>query len=101
MDASDRVVWQYSTNTAPASNPAPLPTRAVRLRDGNTLISDQFNHRVIEVDSRGRIVLTFGNLNVPGYGTGNARQGLNGPYDAKVIGDYTGLTRPLGQGSGN
>ena len=97
VDASDRVVWQYFTNTDPKSNPAPLPTRAVRLRDGNTLISDQFNHRVIEVDAGRRIVLTFGNLNVPGYGTRNARQGLNGPYDAKVIGDFTGLTRPLGQ----
>jgi outer membrane protein assembly factor BamB len=98
VDAGDRVAWQYVTNTDPASNPAPLPTRAVRLRDGNTLISDQFNHRVIEVGAGGRIVLTFGNLNAAGYGTRNARQGLNGPYDAKVIGDFTGLTRPLGGG---
>ncbi|HYL21988.1 MAG TPA: PQQ-binding-like beta-propeller repeat protein [Gemmatimonadales bacterium] len=96
VDANDQVVWQYVTNTDPASNPAPLPTRAVRLRDGNTLISDQFNHRVIEVSSAGRIVLTFGTLNTPGFGTTNASQGLNGPYDAKVIGDFTGLTPPLG-----
>jgi outer membrane protein assembly factor BamB len=101
VDARDRVVWQYVTNTDPASNPAPLPTRAVRLRDGNTLISDQFNHRVIEVDSSGRIVLTFGNLNTAGFGTRTARQGLNAPYDAKVIGDFTGLTRPLGGQGGN
>jgi len=101
VDASDRVVGHYVTNTDPASDPAPLPTRAVRLRDGNTLMSDQFNHRVIEVDANGRIVLTFGNLNVAGFGTGHARQGLNGPYDAEVIGDFTGLTAPVGQQGGH
>lgn len=30
VDAHDAIVWQYATNTAPGSNPAPLPTRAVR-----------------------------------------------------------------------
>ena len=29
-----------------------------------------------------------------GYGTTSAQQGLFAPYDAKVIGDYTGLTPP-------
>jgi len=99
VDASDRGVWQYFTNTDRASNPAPLPTRAVRLRDGNTLISDQFHHRVIEVDAGGRIVLTFGNLNVPGFGTRNPRQGLNGPEDAKVIGISPGSPGPWGTGT--
>jgi hypothetical protein len=87
------------TNTAAGSNPAPLPIRAVRLREGNTLISDQFNHWVIEVDAAGRIVLSFGSLNVPGFGTDNTSEGLNGPYDAKVIGDFTGLTPPAAPGS--
>ena len=95
VDATDHVVWQYVTNAAPGSNPAPLPTRAVRLRDGTTLISDQFNHRVIEVNAAGRIVLSFGNLNTPGFGTRSTSQGLNGPYDAKAIGDFTGLTSPF------
>jgi hypothetical protein len=36
--------------------PMPLPTRAVRLENGDTLISDQFNHQVIKVDSSGNIV---------------------------------------------
>ncbi len=98
VDATDRIVWEYATNTAPKSNPNPLPTRAVRLADGGTLISDQFNHRVIVVDSAKKIVRTFGNLNVAGYGTRNTSQGLNGPYDAKVIGDFTGLTSPFNQG---
>ncbi len=94
VDPSDAPVWEYLTNTASGSNPTPLPTRAVRLRNGDTLISDQFNHRVIVVDHEKNIVASWGTLNTPGYGTSNANQGLNGPYDAKVIGDYTGLTPP-------
>lgn len=91
VNASDHTVWQYVTNTDPGSNPAPLPTRAVRLRNGNTLISDQFNDRVIEINHAGKIVFQQGALNVPGSGFNQ----LNGPYDAKVIGDFTGLTPPF------
>jgi hypothetical protein len=40
-------------------------------------------------------VRTFGNINVAGYGTANTQQGLNAPYDAKRIGDFTGLTPPM------
>ena len=98
VDQDDRVVWQYVTNLDPASNPSPLPTRAIRLEDGDTLISDQFNHRVIRVDhaTPAHIQASYGNLDMPGYGTADASQGLNGPYDAKVNGDYTGLTPPFG-----
>ena len=95
VDAQDNVVWQYVTNTEPGSNSTPLPTRAIRLANGSTLISDQFNHRVIAVDRGGHITRTFGTLNTPGFGTTNTMQGLNGPYDAKVIGDFTGLTPPF------
>lgn len=87
-------VWQYVTNTQPGSNANPLPTRAVRLDNGHTLISDQFNDRVIEVSPRSVIVRQFGTLNMSGYGTTSTTQGLFAPYDAKVIGDYTGLTPP-------
>ena len=87
--------WHYFTNTDPNSNPSPLPTRAVRLVNGNTLISDQFNDRVIEVSHSGSIVASYGNLNQPGFGTQNASQGMNGPYSAYVIGDYTGITPPF------
>jgi hypothetical protein len=87
----DQVFWEYFTNTEPGSNPTgPFPTRAVRLRNGNTLISDQFNQRVIEVTPGKHIVFTQGMLNMPGNGFNQ----LNGPYDAKVVGDYTGLTPP-------
>jgi hypothetical protein len=98
VDAADNLVWEYATNTDPASNPSPLPTRAVRLKDGTTLISDQFNNRVIFVNRSKAIVRSFGTLNVAGFGSRNASQGLNGPYDAKAIGDFTGLTSPFGRG---
>lgn len=91
VDKNDNVVWQYVTNTEADSNPNPQPTRGVRLRNGNTLISDQFNNRVIEVTPKGKIVFQQGQTNVMGSGFNM----LNGPYDAKVIGDFTGLTPPF------
>ncbi|HXD83155.1 MAG TPA: hypothetical protein VN599_01875 [Rudaea sp.] len=96
VDANDAVVWQYMTNTDAGSNASPLPTRAVRLRNGDTLISDQFNQRVIEVTPAGQIVFTQGELNTPGDGFDR----LNGPYDAKDINDFTGLTAPKNLGEG-
>jgi hypothetical protein len=119
VDANDQVVWQYfTTNTAPTdgaglmSVAAPAPTRAVRLANGDTLISDQLNNRVIRVNSSGNIVADYG-LPLPlngdafsggsagilignnvGYGLDTTQEGLYSPYDAKIIGDYTGLTPP-------
>ncbi|WP_125616884.1 hypothetical protein [Specibacter cremeus] len=90
------VVWSYTTNTQAGSNANPLPTRAVRLRNGNTLISDQFNNRVIEVNHAGMIVRQDGLLNVSDYSPTTTTAGLYAPYDAKVVGDYTGLTPPFG-----
>ena len=74
------------------SNANPLPTRAIRLRNGDTLISDQFNDRVLEVDhgSPAQLVRQWGTTTVAGVG----RNAFNAPYDAKVIGDFTGLTAP-------
>lgn len=104
-DEAGDVFFQYFTNNDPNSNPrclspgnctGPLPTRAVRLRNGDTLISDQYNHRVIEVNDDGEIVRTFGKINSLGYNKANvANGGLNSPYDAKRIGDYTGITPPF------
>ncbi len=92
LNLQDKIVWQYATNKQPGSNPNPNPTRAVRLRDGDTVISDQNNHRVIVINRAGVILNQYGNLNSPGFGLYWTRQGLNAPYDAKVIGDNTGLT---------
>ncbi len=88
----DDIVWSHATNTQPGSNANPLPTRAIRPRNSDTIISDQFNHRVITVSPAGQIVKQYGTLNAPGYDTRSARKFLNAPYDAKVIGDDTGLT---------
>jgi hypothetical protein len=106
VDANDNIVWQYYTDTDPNSVPAPLPTRAVRLKNGDTLISDQFNNRVIRVNQAGTIVRSYGLPlagggpigNNVGYDIHTAQKGLYAPYDAKVIGDYTGLTPPTGFG---
>jgi outer membrane protein assembly factor BamB len=107
VDANDMVVWQYATDTDPLSVAAPLPTRAVRLRNGDTLISDQFNNRVIRVNHAGVIVASYGLPlaggpvdpfpfgNNVGYDLQTTRKGLYSPYDAKVVGDYTGLTPPF------
>jgi hypothetical protein len=108
VDANDNVVWEYFTDTDPLSVPAPLPTRAIRLKNGDTLISDQFNNRVIRVNLAGDIVASYGLPlaggpvdpypfgNNAGYDLFTTQNGLYSPYDAKVVGDYTGLTPPFG-----
>ncbi len=92
VDSSGNVVSTFYTNTRSGSVSSPLPTRAVRLRNGNTLISDQYNMQVIEIDANQNIVFSQGTIAV----AGNTFDLLNGPYDAKVVGDYTGLTPPFG-----
>jgi hypothetical protein len=101
IDRDKNVVWEYFTCTGSGCNLArgtgPLPTRALRLRNSHTLISDQYNHRVIEVNHGKQIERTFGKLGDLGYNTESvADGGLNSPYDAKRIGDYAGLTPPFG-----
>jgi hypothetical protein len=90
VTSAGQIAWEYVTNTRAGSVANPQPTRAVRLKNGNTLISDQFNQQVIEVTPKGKIVFTQGQIAVPGNGFDE----LNAPYDAKVVGDYTGLTAP-------
>jgi hypothetical protein len=85
------VVFTYVTTARKGSMTMPLPTRALRLRNGDTLISDQFNDQVIEINREGEIVFAQGHIQQDG----NKFNQLNAPYDAKVIGDYTGLTPPL------
>ncbi len=97
VDAKDKVVWEYLTNTNPSSNKNPLPTHELLNNYVGTLKIDQINHRVIVVNHNKAIVRSFGILNVPGFGRRNTSEGLNGPYDAKLIGDFTGLTPPSSQ----
>jgi hypothetical protein len=103
VDANDKIVWQYVINTNPPGVLAPLPTRALRLANGDTLISDQFNNRVIRVGPSNHIAASYGLPltggtgigNNVGYDTNTTQKGLYAPYDAKIVGDYTGLTAPL------
>ena len=75
----------------------------MRLSDGDTLISDQFNNRVIRDTPAGQIVASYGLPlagggpigNNVGYDLHTSQKGLYSPYDAKVVGDYTGLTPPF------
>ncbi|MGI8825639.1 MAG: hypothetical protein ACR2JC_08335 [Chloroflexota bacterium] len=91
VEGSHEVEWTYHTNARDGSVAAPNPTRAVRLRNGDTLISDQFNDQVIRVNQEKEIVFKQGYINVDG----DDFDQLNAPYDAKVVGDYTGLTPPF------
>jgi hypothetical protein len=88
------VVFEYFTNGQKGSNPSPLPTNAVMLKNGKISIADQFNNRCIIINSDQRIVFQYGKLNFVGNGPGE----LNGPYTCFAIGDYTGQTPPPGIG---
>ena len=94
VDPSDTVVFQYYTNKQKNSNPNPAPSHAIMTQEGNIVISDQINERVIVIDQHMHILHQYGILNTPGYGTSSTQQGIDWPYDAKVIGDWTGLTEP-------
>jgi len=92
VTSAKKIAFEYETTSQPGScdvaNTCPLPSRAVRLANGNTLISNQFDMQVIEIDPQKRIVFAQGKLGIAGSGFNE----LNAPYDAKVVGDYTGLT---------
>ncbi len=83
-----RIVFEYFTNADAASNSAPLPTNAVQLANGDIIVADQFNDRVLLINPK--MEFEYGTTNVTGNGPGQ----LNGPYTAYVIGDYTGQTAP-------
>ena len=65
-------------------------TAASQLKKGDFLIADQFNQQVIKVDGTGAVVSTYGTIGVSGSDDGL----FNAPCDAKVVGDFTGLTSP-------
>lgn len=90
IDSTGTVVWSYLTNKQKGSITAPQPSHAVRLKNGNTLISNQIDNNVVEVDKAGSVVWQQGKVAIPGTKFNE----LNWPYDAKRIGDFTGLTPP-------
>jgi hypothetical protein len=100
VNVNDVIVWQYITNMN-ISVPLPNPSRGLRLSNGDTLISDQYNNRVIQVNSTNIITAFYGLPPVndlttigsnKGYAIGTTQLGLYCPADAKIIGDYTGIT---------
>jgi hypothetical protein len=94
VDRNDMVGFQYFTNKQKGSNPNPQPSHAIMTQDGHIVISDQINNRVIVIDKKMHILHQYGIIDTPGYSTTSTKQGIDWPYDAKVIGDFTGLTQP-------
>jgi len=92
IDRAGNTVFTFVTDARPGSVSPSLPTRAIRLFNGNTLISDQADGQIIEVDPNGNIVFSQGQIGVQGTGFNQ----LNWPYDAKLIGEYVGITPPFG-----
>jgi len=96
VDKNSNTVFTFVTTNLLGSVEQPHPNRAVRLKKGNTLISDQFNHQVIEVNTNGVVVFAHGTIG----DSGSVTNQLNAPCDAKVVGDFTGLTSPSSGGAG-
>jgi hypothetical protein len=94
LDDQKNIVWSYLTITRTPLGNASLatPTSAVRLANQHTLVTLIEEDQVIEVDhaTSPNVVYTHGELGVAGGLPGL----LNQPYDAKVVGDFTGLTSP-------
>ncbi len=71
--------------------------------EGNILIADQFNNLVIRINHQGHILASYGLPlagggaigNNAGYDLRTTQRGLYSPYDAKIVGDFTGLTPPF------
>lgn len=67
VNQSGDIIWQYgqANVTGSDSNELNVPVSAIQLPNGNYLITDQGNNRVIEVYSNKSIVWSYGALNNP------------------------------------
>lgn len=69
MSPDGRVLWRYSVTAGPGM--LSHPSLAVQLPNGEVLLNDDFNHRVIVIDPRtNHIVWQYGHTGVPGSGPG-------------------------------
>ena len=86
--SADSIVWQYGTTGVAGSGPNELnyPKDADRLANGNTIIADYRNHRVIEVNTTGEKVWQCG-TGTPGSGVNQ----LNNPTDAERLPSHNTL----------
>ncbi len=83
------ILWQYGKTGVPGvgSGDLNIPLCAVRLSNGNTLISDSNNHREIEVTKGKNIVWQYGTNGTKGYGDNQLdtpRSGLRIPKDILI-----------------
>lgn len=78
----DEIVWHYGEKGRPGNEPGQLahPRWVQRLPDGHTLIADQSNSRVMEIDPDGLLVWQWGDWET-----------LNGPYCCQRLGGGTTL----------
>jgi len=65
-----QVIWQYGTSGANGSGDNQLngPIMAFSLANGNVMIADRGNHRVIEVDRNRQIIWQYGTSGASGSG---------------------------------
>jgi hypothetical protein len=83
VNQAGKIVWQYGEAGKAGSGPGLLntPAAAVRLKNGDILITDQGNQRVIEVTPAMKIVWQYGKTGVSGSGFNR----LNTPNSAEVL----------------
>lgn len=64
FDKNGKIIWQYG----PKSGPEVLnhPSSVDKLSNGNYLVSDDWNHRIVVINPAGQIVWQFGEKGVPG-----------------------------------
>ena len=80
---SRQIVWQYGTTGTYGSGDNQLykPISARELKNGNIIIADSYNHRVIEVTKSRQIVWQYGTTGT--YGSGDNQ--LYNPFSAREL----------------
>jgi len=78
-----QIIWQYGTSgtTGSGDNQLHYPRDAALLANGNILIADRSNHRVIEVDRDRQVIWQYGTSGASGSGDSQ----LNYPHDATPL----------------
>jgi outer membrane protein assembly factor BamB len=87
FDAHGKVLWRYAPSGGDQLN---HPSLALPLPNGDVLVNDDYNHRVIVVDPRtNRIVWQYGHTGVSGTGPGY----LNNPDGVDLAEPYSLIHR--------
>jgi DNA-binding beta-propeller fold protein YncE len=95
FDRSGRTIWRYRPSGAAALN---HPSLAVGLPNGDVLLNDDANHRVIVVDPRtNQVVWQYGETGRPGSALGflNNPDGVDLAPPYSLLGTYATTLRPL------